>query len=52
MLEIGEGASRLQFIMHQNLVIGRLDFIEHGRQLLVLGNDLLHGLVGDVRIES
>src|SRR5665213_343158 len=52
MLEIGEGAGGLQFIMHQNLVIGRFDFVKHCRQLYTLRYNRIHALVGDVRIES
>ena len=50
MLEIGEGAGRLELVMHQRLVCGRLDLVEHGRQFLIVGDDLLHRLLGDVRI--
>ena len=50
MLEIGKGAGRLQFVVHQRLVFGRLDLVEHRRQFLVVGHDLLHGLIGDMRI--
>ena len=49
-LEVGEGAGRLELVMHQRLVFGRLDLVEHGGQFLVLGDDLLRRLLGDVRI--
>ena len=50
MLEIGEGAGGLQLVVHQRLVLGRLDLVEHRRQFLIFGDDELHRLVGDMRI--
>ena len=50
MLEVGESAGWLQFIVHQRLVFGRLDLVENRRQFLVFRYDLLRGLVGDMRI--
>jgi hypothetical protein len=48
MLEVSEGASRFQFIMHKRFVFSRLDLIENGRQLLVFRHDLLRRLVRDM----
>ena len=50
MLEVGEGAGRLELLVHQDLVFGRLDLVEYRRQLLVFGDDELRRLLGDVRI--
>ena len=50
MLEVGEGAGGLELVMHERLVSGRLDLVEHGGQFLVVGDDFLRRLLGDVRI--
>ncbi len=50
MLEVGEGAGGLQFLMHEHLVVGRLDLVEHRRQLLVFGGDQLRRLLGHMRV--
>src|SRR5262245_7949684 len=49
-LQIGKGAGRLQLVVYDNLVFGSLHLVIHSRQLFVFGNDLLHGLLRDVRI--
>ena len=49
-LEIGERAGGLELLVHVHVVLGRLDLVEHRRQLLVLGDDQLRRLLGDVRI--
>ena len=49
-LEVGEGAGGLELLVHQDLVVGGLDLVEDRRQLLVLGDDQLRRLLGDVRI--
>ena len=50
MLQVGEGAGGLELVVHERLVLGRLDLVEHRRQFLVLGDDQLRRLLGDVRI--
>jgi hypothetical protein len=50
MLEIGKGAGGLELVMHQRLVLGRLDLVEYGGQFLVFRDDFLRRLLGDVRI--
>ena len=49
-LEVGEGAGRLELVVHVDLRGQRLDLVEDRRQLLVFGGDELHRLLGDVRI--
>ena len=49
-LEVGERAGGLELVVHVDLGVERLDLVVDRRQLLVLGGDLLHGLLGDVRI--
>jgi hypothetical protein len=49
-LEISEGAGGLELVMHIDLRGHRLDLVVDRRQLLVFGDDLLHGLLGDMRI--
>src|SRR5690349_9715488 len=50
MLEIGEGAGRLELFMHKRSVFGCLDLVENSREFLVFGYDQLDGLFGDMRI--
>ncbi len=50
MLEVGEGAGGLEFLVHQHLVVRRLDLVEHRRQLFVFGGNQLHRLLGQMRI--
>ena len=50
MLEIGEGAGRLQHIVDDGRRSHRLDFVEHRGQFLVFGGDRLHRALRDVRI--
>ena len=50
MLEVGEGAGRLELLVHERLVVRGLDLVEDRRQFLVLGDDELRRLLGDVRI--
>ena len=49
-LEIGEGAGRLELLVHQDLRGQRLDLVEDRRQFLVFGDDQLRRLLGDMRI--
>ncbi len=49
-LEVGEGAGRLEPIVHIDVAGQRLDLVVDRRQLLVFGGDELHRLLGDVRI--
>ena len=49
-LEIGEGAGRLQLVVHDRVRGHRLDFVEHGRQFLVLDVDQLRRGLRHVRI--
>ncbi len=49
-LQVGEGAGGLELLVHQDLVLGRLDLVEHRRQLVVLGDDQRRGLVGDMGV--
>ncbi len=49
-LEIGEGAGRLEFLVHQRLVFGGLDLVEDRRQFLVFCDDELRRLLGHVRV--
>ena len=49
-LEIGEGAGRLELLVHEDLVVGGLDLVVDRRQLLVVRDDQLRRLLGDVRI--
>jgi hypothetical protein len=39
MLEVGEGAGGLELLVHHDLVLRRLDFVEHRRQFVILGDD-------------
>ncbi len=51
MLQIGEGARGPQNVMDdRGFGLRRLDFVEHGRQLFVVGAYRLHGALGDVGI--
>ena len=50
MLQVGEGAGGLELLVHQDLVLGRLDLVEHRRQFVVFGDDQRRGLVGDMGI--
>ena len=50
MLEIGEGGGGLELVVHQHLVVGGFDLVEHRRQFLVVGDDQLRRLFGDMRI--
>ena len=50
MLEIGESAGRFEFVVHQRLVLGRFNLIKYRRQFLIVGDDLLRRLLGDMRI--
>ena len=50
MLEIGEGAGGLEFLMHQDLVLGSLDLVEDRRQFFVFGDDQLRRFLGDMGI--
>ena len=43
-LEVGEGAGGLELVVHDRRRGHRLDLVEHGRQLLVLGVDELRRL--------
>ena len=52
MLEIGKGSGRPQLVMHQDLVIRRLDLVEDGRQLLIFGNDESGSRLGHMRVGS
>ena len=49
-LEVGERAGGLEFLMHQDLVLGSLDLVEDRRQLFVFGDDQLRRLLGDMGI--
>ena len=49
-LEIREGAGRLELLVHQRAVLGGLDLVEHRRQLVVFGDDQRRRLLGDMRI--
>ena len=49
-LEVGEGAGGLELLVHQDLVLGRLDLVEDRRQFLVLGDDQRRGLLGDMGV--
>ncbi len=49
-LEIGESAGGLELLVHQDPVLGSVELVEHRRQLLVFGNDLLDRLLRDMRI--
>ena len=50
MLEIGEGAGRLELVVHVDLRGQRLDLVIDRRQFFVFGGDELYRLLGDVRI--
>ena len=49
-LEIGEGAGRLELVVHIDLGGCRLDLVEDRGQFLVFGGDELYRLVGNVRV--
>jgi len=49
-LEVGEGAGRLEPVVHMDVAGQRLDLVVDRRQLLVFGGDELRRLLGDVRI--
>ena len=44
-LEVGEGAGRLELLVHQDLVLRRLDLVEHRGQLVIFGDDQRGGLL-------
>ncbi len=50
MFEIGEGAGGLQLVVDDGRGGDGFDFVEHRRQLFVVGGDQLHGAFGGVRI--
>ena len=50
MFQVGEGAGRLEHVMHQNVGLHGLDFVIDRRQFLIFGGDQLHCLFGDMRI--
>ena len=52
MLEIGEGPGRPQLVVHQDLVLRRLDLVEYGRQLLVFGGNQRGCFLGNVRVAA
>ena len=49
-LQVGEGAGRLELVVHDRLRGHRLDLVVDRGQLLVLGDDEVRRLLGDVRI--
>ncbi len=50
MLEVGEGAGGLELLVHQHLVVGGFDLVEHRGQFLIFRDDELHRLLRDMRI--
>ena len=50
MLEIGKGTRRLEHVVHDRRRGHRLDLVEHGRQLVILGDDRLCGSLRHVRV--
>ena len=50
MLQVGEGAGRLEHVVDQDIGLHGLDFVIDRRQFLVFGGDQLHRLFGDMRI--